>query len=139
MRGRGWWGPQVCQIFDLSSPVHAYLLFRFAVTYAKWEFMARLLDKPFDTRELDTALLGFSGFLRGKRPATNLRLIRHFLSDLKRLRPEYLGDARTEELGSLGSLEELPVPYPHLTLPTKRIVSVSVDGVTIKQQNVDTT
>lgn len=101
------WALKIAKFFDLSSPMHAYLLFRFAVTYAKWEFMARLLDKTFDTRELDTALLEFSGFLRGKRPATNLRLIRHFLSDLKRLRPEYLGDSRTEELGSLGSLEEL--------------------------------
>jgi hypothetical protein len=102
------WALKIAKFFDLSSPTHAYLLFRFAVTYAKWEYMAKLLDKTFDTQELDMSLLEFSGFLRGKLPATTLGLTSQFLSDLKRLRPEYLGDSRTEELGPLGSLDELP-------------------------------
>ena len=100
------WALKIAGFFDLSSSVHVYLLFRFAATYADGEFIAKLLGRPFDTRELDTALLEFSGLFRGQRPKVTLWLVRDFLSDLKRLRPEYLKDPRTEELGFLGFLED---------------------------------
>ena len=100
------WALKIARFFDLSSSVHAYLLFRFAATYANGELIAKLLGRPFDTRELDTALLEFSGLFRGERPKVTLWLVRDFLSDLKRLRPEYLKDPRTEQPGFLGYLED---------------------------------
>ena len=100
------WALKIARFFDISSPVHAYLLFRFAVTYAKGDLMARLLGQPFDTRTLDRALLEFSGVIRGSKPGTTFLLVRDFLSDLKRLRPEYLEDPKTEELGFRGFVED---------------------------------
>ena len=100
------WALKIARFFDISSPVHAYLLFRFAVTYAKGELMARLLRQPFDTRTLDRALLEFSGVIRGDQPESTFTLVRDFLSDLKRLRPEYLEDPKTDGLGFRGFVEE---------------------------------
>ena len=100
------WALKIARFFDISSPVHAYLLFRFAVTYAKGELMAGLLGQPFDTRMLDRALLEFSGVIKGVQPESTFTLVRDFLSDLKRLRPEYLEDPKTEELGFRGFVEE---------------------------------
>ena len=100
------WALKIARFFDISSPVHAYLLFRFAVTYAKGELMAGLLGQPFDTRMLDRALLEFSGVIKGIQPESTFTLVRDFLSDLKRLRPEYLEDPKTEELGFQGFVEE---------------------------------
>ena len=100
------WALKIERFFDISSPVHAYLLLRFAVTYAREELTAKLLSQSFNTRELDIALLELAGFFRGDRPKVTLWLVRDFLSDLKRLRPEYLKDPKTEELGFLGFLED---------------------------------
>ena len=100
------WALKIARFFDISSIVHAYLLLRFASAYAKKEFMAKLLNMEFDTKELDTALLAFSGLLRGNRPDVTPWLVKDFLSDLKRLRPEFLKNSRTEDLESLGFLEE---------------------------------
>ena len=100
------WALKIERFFDISSPVHAYLLLRFAVTYAREELTAKLLSQSFNTRELDIALLELAGFFRGDRPTVTLWLVRDFLSDLKRLRPEYLKDPKTEELGFLGFLED---------------------------------
>lgn len=100
------WALKIARFFDISSPVHAYLLFRFAVTYAKGELMATLLGQPFDTRTLDRALLEFSGVIKGGKPETTFLLVRDFLSDLKRLRPEYLEDPKTDELGFRGFVED---------------------------------
>ena len=100
------WALKIARFFDISSPVHAYLLFRFAVTYAKGKLMAELLEQPFDTRMLDRALLEFSGVIKGDKPETTFLLVRDFLSDLKRLRPEYLEDPKTEEFGFRGFLED---------------------------------
>jgi hypothetical protein len=100
------WALKIARFFDISSPVYAYLLFRFAVTYAKGDLMARLLGQPFDTRTLDRALLEFSGVIKGDKPETTFLLVRDFLSDLKRLRPEYLEDPKTEELGFRGFFED---------------------------------
>ena len=100
------WALKIERFFDISSPVHAYLLLRFAVTYAREELTAKLLSQSFNTRELDIALLELAGFFRGDRPKVTLWLVRDFLSDLKRLRPEYLKDPKTEELGFPGFLED---------------------------------
>ena len=100
------WALKIGRFFDISSPVHAYLLLRFAVTYAREELTAKLLSQSFNTRELDIALLELAGFFRGDRPKVTLWLVRDFLSDLKRLRPEYLKDPKTEELEFLGFLED---------------------------------
>ena len=100
------WALKIARFFDISSPVHAYLLFRFAATYAKGDLMARLLGQPFDTRTLDRALLEFSGVIRGGKPETTFLLVRDFLSDLKRLRPEYLEDTETDKLGFRGFVED---------------------------------
>ena len=100
------WALKIARFFDLASSVDAYLLFRFAVAYAEGDRIAKLLNQTFDTRELDMALLEVSGPFREKRPKTTFWLVRDFLSDLKRLKPEYLKDSRTEELGFLGFLEE---------------------------------
>jgi len=100
------WALKIARFFDISSPVYAYLLFRFAVTYAKGDLMARLLGQPFDTRTLDRALLEFSGVIKGDKSETTFLLVRDFLSDLKRLRPEYLEDPKTEELGFRGFFED---------------------------------
>ena len=100
------WALKIERFFDISSPVHAYLLLRFAVTYAREELTAKLLSQSFNTRELDIALLELAGFFRGDRPKVTLWLVRDFLSDLKRLRPEYLKDPKTEELEFLGFLED---------------------------------
>ena len=82
------------------------MLFRSAVTYAKGKLMADLLGQPFDTRMLDRALLEFSGVIRGDKSETTFLLVRDFLSDLNRLRPEYLKDPKTEVLGFRGFLED---------------------------------
>ena len=100
------WALKIERFFDISSPVHAYLLLRFAATYAREELTAKLLSQSFNTRELDIALLELAGFFRGERPKVTLWLVRDFLSDLKRLRPEYLIDPKTEEMGFLGFLED---------------------------------
>ncbi len=100
------WALKIARFFDISSPVHAYLLFRFAVTYAKGELMASLLGQPFDTRTLDRALLEFSGVIKGGKPETTFLLVRDFLSDLKRLRPEYLEEPKPDELGFQGFVED---------------------------------
>jgi len=100
------WALKIARFFDISSRVHAYLLFRFAVTYAKRELTAKLLGQPFDTRTLDRALLEFSGVIKGGKPETTLLLVRDFLSDLKRLRPEYFEDTKTDELGFRGFVED---------------------------------
>jgi len=100
------WALKIAKFFDISSPVHAYLLFRFAVTYAKGKLMADLLGQPFDTRMLDRALLEFSGVIRGDKSEATFLLVRGFLSDLNRLRPEYLKDPKTEVLGFRGFLED---------------------------------
>jgi len=55
---------------------------------------------------LDRALLEFSGVIKGVQPESTFTLVRDFLSDLKRLRPEYLEDPKTEELGFRGFVEE---------------------------------
>ena len=62
------WALKIARFFDISSPVHAYLLFRFAVTYAKGNLMARVLGQPFDKRTLDRALLEFYGVIRSGKP-----------------------------------------------------------------------
>jgi hypothetical protein len=55
---------------------------------------------------LDRALLEFSGVIKGDKPETTFLLVRDFLSDLKRLRPEYLEDPKTEELRFRGFVED---------------------------------
>ena len=94
------WALKISKFFDVSSPVHVYLLFKFAANYANLELLSILSDSTLDTHELDTALLEFSGVMfEGNSHTTGHRLLKDFLTDLKRVRPEYLEDSNAEEPG----------------------------------------
>ena len=114
------WGLKIGAFFDLSSPIQAYLLLRFAGRYAHLERTAHMLRQVLDTREIDLALLGTTGMFGGNLSEIYQTPVGDFIRDLQRLAPHLLETPETEE-----SVDEIP-PVQKVTQGAEAVQDIPV-------------